>query len=144
MMIYPYINPVNYGENCNTWYNYLINWLTDSMEHSPSEKANSPSDSEEISYTLMEPEYSLPYSQQPTTFSCPETVKPSAQTPNLFPRYIIFPSIPRSSELSFSIRSPNQNPVGASPLPPIRATCPAHLILLDFTTRTILGESTDH
>ena len=88
------------------------------MEHSPSEKANSPSDSEEISYTLMEPEYSLPYSQQPTTFSCPETVKPSAQIPNLFPRYIIFPSIPRSSELSFSIRSPNQNPVGASPLPP--------------------------
>ena len=24
--------------------------------------------------------------------------------------------------------------------PPIRATCPAHLILLDFITRTILGE----
>ena len=30
------------------------------------------------------------------------------------------------------------------PLLPIRATCPAHLILLDFITRTILGEDTDH
>ena len=35
-------------------------------------------------------------------------------------------------------------------LSPIRATCPAHLILLDFITRTVLGEqcksfsSTDH
>ena len=27
---------------------------------------------------------------------------------------------------------------------PIRATCPAHLILLDFITRTILGEGTSH
>jgi len=27
---------------------------------------------------------------------------------------------------------------------PIRATCPAHLILLDFITRTILVRSTDH
>jgi hypothetical protein len=26
------------------------------------------------------------------------------------------------------------------PLSPIRATCPAHLVLLDFITRTILGE----
>jgi hypothetical protein len=32
-----------------------------------------------------------------------------------------------------------QNPVHSSPLP-IRATCPTHLILLDFITRTILGE----
>ena len=35
---------------------------------------------------------------------------------------------------------PHQNPVHPSPLRPIRATCPAHLILQDFTTRTILGK----
>jgi hypothetical protein len=41
--------------------------------------------------------------------------------------------------LSPSLRIPHQKPVHTSPCP-IRATCPAHLILLDFITRTILGE----
>jgi len=38
-----------------------------------------------------------------------------------------------------SLRFPHQNPVYASPLP-IRVTFSAHLIPLDFITRTILGE----
>jgi hypothetical protein len=37
-----------------------------------------------------------------------------------------------------SLRFPHQNPVYASPLP-IRATRPAHLILRDFITRTVVG-----
>ena len=52
---------------------------------------------------------------------------------------IIHPSTPRSPQLSLSLRFPHQDPI--HPLSsPIRATCPAHLILLDFITRTMLGE----
>ena len=52
---------------------------------------------------------------------------------------IINPSTPRSPQWSSSLRLPHQDPI--HPLSsPIRATCPAHLILLDFTTSKILGE----
>ena len=52
---------------------------------------------------------------------------------------IIFPSRPGSSMWSVSPRFTHQTPVYTSPLP-IRATGPVHLILLDFITRTILGD----
>jgi hypothetical protein len=52
---------------------------------------------------------------------------------------IIHPSTPRSPQWSLSLRFPHQDRI--RPLSShIRATCPAHLILLDFITRTILGE----
>ena len=52
---------------------------------------------------------------------------------------IIHPSTPRSTQWSLSLRFPQQDPT--HPLSStIRATCPVHLILLDFITRTILGE----
>ena len=52
---------------------------------------------------------------------------------------IIYPSTSTSPQWSLSILFPHQDPI--HPLSsPIRATCPAHLILLDFITRTILGE----
>ena len=53
---------------------------------------------------------------------------------------IIHPSMPRSLLWSPSLRFPHQEPI--HPLSsPIRATWPAHLILLDFITRKILGEA---
>ena len=52
---------------------------------------------------------------------------------------IIHPSTPRFPQWSLSLRFPHQEPI--HPLSsPICATCPAYLILLDFITRTILGE----
>ena len=52
---------------------------------------------------------------------------------------IIHPSTPLSPQWAPSLRFPHQDPI--HPLSsPIHATCPAHLILLDFITRTILGE----
>ena len=52
---------------------------------------------------------------------------------------INFPSTPGSSKWFLSLRFPHQNPVYNSPLP-IRVTFPAHLIIFDFITLTILGE----
>jgi len=52
---------------------------------------------------------------------------------------IILPSTPRSPKRSISFIFPHQNPVYASRLP-IRPTCPANLILLDFIIRSLLGE----
>ena len=52
---------------------------------------------------------------------------------------IIHPSTPRSAYWFLSLRFPHQDPIHTVSSH-IRSTCPAHLILLDFTTRTILGE----
>ena len=87
----------------------------------------------------MEPEGSLPHSQASATCPYPGPAHiPTSHLLEIHPN-IIHPSTPRSPQWSLSLRFPHQDPI--HPLSsPIRATYPAHLILLDFITRTILGE----
>jgi len=85
----------------------------------------------------MEPEGSLPYSQVPATCPYPEPDQ-SGPFPHI-PLNIIHPSMPGSYESSLSLRFPHRNPLYTSPRL-IRATYPAHLILLDLIHLTTLGE----
>jgi hypothetical protein len=88
----------------------------------------------------MEPENSLPHSQEPTNCLYPEPDKSSpCPIPLLnIPFNIIPPSPPGSSSLLHS-GFPNKILFALS-LFPIRATCPVHLFLLDLIAPIIFGE----
>ena len=103
------------------------NWFAASQE-SPRISRNP-----KVHYRTHKPPLPVPILGQPNPVHIP-----TSHLPELHPN-IIHPSTPRSPQWSPSLRFPHQDPV--QPLSsPIRATCPAHLILLDFITCTILGE----
>ena len=90
----------------------------------------------------MEPEGSLPHSQEPASCPYSESDQSSSCTPSHFLKIhinIILPSTPGPSKLSLSLRFPCQNPACSSTLP-IPATCPAHFFLLDLINWKIFGE----
>ena len=118
---------------------YLL--LTHSMVHSPSWEANWFAASQEIPRISWNPKVHYHTHKRPLPVSILGQPNPvHIPTPNLLEIHpnIIHPSRPRSPQWSPSLRFSHQDPI--HPLSsPIRATCPAHLILLRFITRKILG-----
>ena len=120
-------------------YYYL---LTYSMVQSPSREANLFAASQEILRISRNPKVHYRTHKRPPPVPIlgqPNPVHiPTSHLLQIHP-YIIHPSTSRSSQWSLCLRFPQQDPI--HPLSsPIRATCPAQLILLDFISRTILGE----
>ena len=119
-----------------------MNLLTYSMVQSPSWEANWFAASQEIPRISRNPKVHYRTHKRPPPVSIlgqPYPVHiPTSHLLEIHPN-IIHPSTHRSPQWSPSHRFPHQHPI--HPLSsPIRATFPAHLILLGFITRTILGE----
>jgi len=112
------------------------------MVQSPSREANWFASSQEIPRISLNPNVHYRTHKRPPPLSIlgqPNPFHiPTAHLLEIHPN-IIHPSKPRSPQWSPSLRFPHQDSI--HPLSsPIRATCTAHLIVLDFITRTILGE----
>ena len=116
--------------------------LTYSLVQSPSWEANWFAASQEITRISRNPKVHYRTHKRPPPVSIldqPNPVHiPTSHLLDIHPN-IIHPSKPRSPQCSPSLRFSHQDPI--HPLSsPTRATCPTHLILLDFITRTILVE----
>ena len=116
--------------------------LTYSMVQSPSTQSNCFAASQEIPRVSRNPKVHYRTHKLPPPVSILDQLNPvhipTSHLLEIHPN-IIHPSTPRSTQWPPSLRFPHQDPV--HPLSsPIHSTCPTHLILLDFITRTILGE----
>ena len=112
------------------------------MVQSPSWEANWFRASQEIPRISRNPKVHYRTHKRPAPVSIlgqPKPVHiPTSHLLEIHPN-IIHPSTPRSPQWSPSLRFPHQDPIHHLSSP-ISATCRAHLILLDFIPRTILGE----
>jgi len=108
--------------------------LTYSMVQSPSWEANWFAASQEIPRISRNPKVHYRTQKRPPPVSIlgqPNPLHiPTSHLLEIHPN-IIHPSTPRSTQWALSLRFPQQDPIHPFSSP-IRATCPAHLILLDF------------
>ena len=126
-------------ETVSSSFTILTYLLTYSMMQSPSWEANWFAASQEITRISPNPKVHYRTHKRPPPVSIlgqPNPVHiPTSHLLEIHPN-IIHPSTPRYPQWSSSLRFPHQDPI--HPLSsPIRATFPAHLILLDVITRTI-------
>jgi len=112
------------------------------MEHSPSSEAIRFSASQEIPHILWTRSFVIAFTSARhlslSRASWIQSISPTSHFLKIHPN-IILPSTSGSPKWYLSFRFPHQKPVYASPLPH-RRYMTHHLILLDFTTRTILVE----
>ena len=115
--------------------------LTHSMVQSPSCETNWFAANQEIPHISRNPKVHYRTHKRPPPVSIlgqsNPVHKPTSHLLKIHPN-IIHPSMPGSHQWSLSLRFPTKT-LYTSLSSRIRATCPAHLILLDFVTRTILG-----
>jgi len=119
---------------------WILQLLTYSMVQSPSWEANWFAAGQEIPRISRNPEVHYRTHMRPPPVSV-SWASPIQSTSHLLEicTNIIHPSTPRSPHWCLSLRLPHQDPI--HPLTSsIRTKCPTHLILLDFISRTILGE----